>query len=64
MGKKHRKGQIRICVRTNKRMYNQIAAVRTIRLNNAGISAYYLCTACGWYHLTRNGSGFKGEIMP
>jgi hypothetical protein len=64
MGKKHRKGQIRICPRTGKRMYRESAAKATIKVNTAGIRAYYLCTACGSYHLTSNGKGYKGEIAP
>jgi hypothetical protein len=64
MGKKHKKGQISVCARTGKRKYRVEVARVTVKLNKCGITAYYLCTACGAYHLTSKGKGYKGEIMP
>ena len=64
MGKKYKKGVLRICPRTRKRMYDEQSARKVVKSNQSGISAYYLCTACGEHHLTSSGTGYKGEIMP
>lgn len=65
MGKKHRPAKI--CSYTKKKVFSVNAARATVKnADRHGIVAYYLCTACGGYHLTTKGGpqGFRGEIPP
>ena len=65
MGKKHRPAKV--CDYTKKKIFSLNAARTTVRHSGQhGIRSYYLCTACGGYHLTTKGGpqGFRGEIPP